>query len=878
MSIEPARKLCLLLSVLMLGSPTAQAVQTIVNGPAGSDEFGQQVVVLPNGNIIVTDPSWDDTANNRTDAGAVYLYSASGTLISTLKGGASNDRIGSAIGGHAIVVLPNGNYVIRSSYWTGGAVGQPKGAVTFGSATAGVSGTVSNGNSLVGQNAGDSLGSGGVFVLPTGNYLVASPFVNGQAGAVTFGSGRFGVAGFPTSSNSLVGSAGNQSVGGDVTVLSNGNYIVMTSSWMGTSVQKGAITLGNGTTGTLGAVNASNSWHGRFDGDLANAAVKALSGGRFAVQLPYLDSATGADVGAVLFGNGSTPGTGPITEANAVLGASAGDNVGIVTELTDGDCVISSPGWRDGSKDNVGAVTFVPGCQFDGTIQAAASLIGSTAGDMVGGEVAGSVVRAFVYPLSDGDFAVASPRFSRNGIAQVGAVTVVSGATGMVGVVGTNNSVVGSTQNDGTALSVTPLTNGNLVAVWPFFDGMAEDVGAATFVPGTAGVAMTVSLTNSVMGDQAFDRVGDEGVAALTNGNYVVMSGYWHANRAAHTFGNGQTGVSGVVSASNSFVGAESFNRVGSMSVLALPNGNYVMANESYGGPESFLVPSNGWVAFANGATGKSGVLASGPNVIIGGPAHSLGSFIVPLANGNFVIPWMGYDGIAAFAGALLYGNQSTGFTTSPNVSNSLLGAQTNDAMGFAYPMANGNYVVEAPGYDNFASVVDAGLITIGRGLGGTVGVPNSNNAVIGNVAGGGGSQTFDYDNRRNQLVVGQRMANRIVLFRPGEASTTTIQSVDPSPAYLGSGTTVSVLVQANSEPVDGRVTVRAVTGETCQSETPQTWTSDTARFTCSMTFASTGTKVLTADYSNSFRTAYSESSSVNLNVQSVQLFSNGFE
>src|SRR5262249_31713479 len=51
--------------------------------------------------------------------------------------------------------LSNGNYVVQSPWWDG-----RRGAVTWGSGTAGVRGTVSAANSLVGGSAGDEVGSG----------------------------------------------------------------------------------------------------------------------------------------------------------------------------------------------------------------------------------------------------------------------------------------------------------------------------------------------------------------------------------------------------------------------------------------------------------------------------------------------------------------------------------------------------------------------------------------------------------------------------------------------------------------------------------------------------------------------------------------------
>src|SRR6516162_5822984 len=45
-------------------------------------------------------------------------------------------------------------------------------------------------------------------------------------------------------------------------------------------------------------------------------------------------------------------------------------------------------------------------------------------------------------------------------------------------------------------------------------------------------------------------------LTTLSNGNYVVSSINWHGNRGAATWGDGTTGVSGVVSEANSLVGS----------------------------------------------------------------------------------------------------------------------------------------------------------------------------------------------------------------------------------------------------------------------------------------------------------------------------------
>src|SRR5262249_54822550 len=176
--------------------------------PAPGNLFGQTVLPLSTGNVVITSP-YDDAGG--TDAGAVYLFSgATGELISTLLGSSPRDTIGEGSPDfEGVIALTNGNFVVVSRHWDNGAVANV-GAVTFGSGTSGVSGVVSAANSLVGST--DQVGGvfGRVTALPNGNYVVSSPdWDNGaavDAGAVTFGDGTRGVTGIVSAANSLVGS------------------------------------------------------------------------------------------------------------------------------------------------------------------------------------------------------------------------------------------------------------------------------------------------------------------------------------------------------------------------------------------------------------------------------------------------------------------------------------------------------------------------------------------------------------------------------------------------------------------------------------------------------------------------------------------------
>src|SRR4051812_29331826 len=146
--------------------PLVPATQIDLTGPAGSGMFGNRVTVLPNGNFVVVDPGFD-APGPVADVGAAYLYDGNTrALISTLTGGTMSDQVGNL----GIVVLTNGNYLIRSQNWNN-PVGPAAnaGAVTWCSATTGCNGVVSASNSLVGSTASDSLGNSSTGVLPLTN-------------------------------------------------------------------------------------------------------------------------------------------------------------------------------------------------------------------------------------------------------------------------------------------------------------------------------------------------------------------------------------------------------------------------------------------------------------------------------------------------------------------------------------------------------------------------------------------------------------------------------------------------------------------------------------------------------------------------------------
>ncbi|MBI2753527.1 MAG: filamentous hemagglutinin N-terminal domain-containing protein [Betaproteobacteria bacterium] len=717
---------------IYLFNGTTGALLSTMTGSASGDSVGSGGVVVLSGvsqnNFVVLSPSWNGSRGAATWGNGTSGFIGGGGTVSSansLVGAAASDQVGSA----GVTVLTNGNYVVSSPNWANVGVTQA-GAVTWGSGTAGVSGTVTSSNSLVGSTAGDQVGSNGITALTNDNYVVSSPFwdnstVAANVGAVTWRNGTAGTTGTVGSGNSLVGSTAVDVVGsGGVTALTNGNYVVKSPSWnnSGTVTVAGAVTWGNGTAGVTGAVSSSNSLVGSTAFDQVGGGgggVTALTNGNYVVSSPLWDLSAFTNVGAVTWGNGTTGTTGTVGSGNSLVGSTGGDAVGFggVVALTIGNYVVASPNWTNGAFTQAGAVTWGNGTTgITGAVTSSNSLVGSTSFDNVG---SGGITA-----LTNGNYVVTSPFWDNSTVvANVGAVTWGNGATGTAGTVSSSNSLVGSTAGDLVGSGgVVALTNGNYVVASPGWNngGTVTAAGAVTWGNGTTGVTGAVASSNSLVGSTSFDNVGSSGVTALTNGNYVVSSPLWDdgtvaANVGAVTWGNGTAGITGTVAAGNSLVGTASGDQVGLDGVTALTNGNYVVRSPKWNG-------NVGAATFGNGATGVTGTV-SASNSLVGSVAFDLATCtegcnevtVIAFSNGNYAVVSSGWDnGTTTDVGAVTFGSGTTGVSGTVSAANSLIGTKASDSVGSGgvTGMSNGNFVVNSLFADNGATV-DAGLVHV---------------------------------------------------------------------------------------------------------------------------------------------------------------------
>ena len=796
-------------AVYLFDGLTGALISTLTGSSANDMVGNGGMMALRNGNYIVLSRNW---ANGATpNAGAVtWANGATGVagVVSTANSlvGTQSGDIGSKRG---VAVLNNGNYLVFSTEWDNGATPNA-GAVTWGNGATGIVGAISAANSLVGTQANDYVGAAGVTELSNGNYVVHSPdWDNGatpNAGALTWANGATGVAGAVSPANSLVGSNTGDMLGQRrVVALSNGNYVALSPEWdNGAFVNAGAVTWGNGAAGVVGAVSTANSLVGAAQNDsVGSGGVVALNNGNYVVSSPNVYSGGAPKAGAVTWGNGATGSVGTVSAANSLVGAMPDDYVGNggVVALNNGNYVVSSYLWDNdkGVTPNAGAVTWGNGSTgVKGLVGADNSLVGVQTNDYVG--------NGGVAALNNGNYVVSSYFWDSGPTLDVGAVTWVNGTTGMVGAVATANSLVGAQRQDNVGYAgVTALRNGHYVVNSPVWDnGTSVNAGAVTWGNGVTGLVGTVAAANSLVGAQTNDNVGSIGIVALNNDNYVVSSPNWDngpmQEAGAVTWGNGATGVVGVVSPANSLVGAQMNDYVGGYSVIALTNGNYVVRSPEW---DQEKTPDVGAVTWGDGTKGVSGVV-SALNSLVGTQANDYlsGSSEVMLHNSATDVsdPQSGPE-----AETMLSVNDVLSATTS------LIDAQTNAYFGYGVvELSNGNYVVSSPLWDNGATPNTGAATWVdgssGRTLDGQNNVTAQNsligaaaNSVISNIEENGAHNSFAStlsEAGNGRVVVAFTDPNQLS-YRQSQQ-----QAISVTPAFLerSLNRAVAVTLQANSD------------------------------------------------------------------------------
>ncbi len=609
--------------------------------------------------------------------------------------------------------------------------------------------------------------NGNVPVADYGDDLVAS-----NAGAVYLFNGETGAL-----ISTITGTTASDQVGSNsISSLTNGNYVIRSSTWdNGAVTDAGAVTWCSGTAGCSGTVSTSNSLVGSTNSDQMGSISMptmflALSNGNYVVSDWNWDNGAVVDAGGAILCNGATNNCAGQTmnTSNSLYGTTASDRIGqgqtfAVIEVGNGNYAISSTIWDNGSVANAGAVTWCNGTTNSCAgqpVSASNSLVGSAANDNVG---------AVLKTLTNGNYVVSSYNWDNGAATNAGAITWCSGATGCFGAVSTSNSLYGTQINDNVgSLPPALLTNGNyVVANYSWNNGATVDVGATTWCNGATGSCngQAVSISNSLYGTTTSDQIGYF-IKALSNGNYITGSPYWDnggkADIGAVVLCNGETGCTpGSVTTSNSLYGSTASDASGSQ-VNPLTNGNYVVAMPGW---NNGATVDAGAVTWCSGTTGCIGVVSTSNSLYgtttsdqVGGSANG-GLYITPLlVNGNYMVSSPFWDnGATANVGALVWCNGTTNSCNGQAVStsNSIYGATANDAIGAVasgsssprvLALANGNFVNCSGGWDN-SPATDVGATTFINGTTGTTGIVSSSNSLYGTTTSDGAASSVGLSN-----------------------------------------------------------------------------------------------------------------------------------
>lgn len=450
-------------------------------------------------------------------------------------------------------------------------------------------------------------GSGGfgkhVTLLANGNFVVADPLYDEGATADVGAVYLYDGATLAVISMLKGSTAGDQVGSGGVEVLQCDAFVVLSPKWDNdTLIDAGAATWADAFTGVNGVVDAGNSLVGEGTGRAAGSVLNELTNGN------YLVRGLGNPAPAT-FSRCDTPTRGTVSLANShfIQRADAA-----FYPLKNGNYVYMSLGsfsWGNGATGTYGG--------YPGT-----SMTGAT---------------GRLYELPNGNFVV---------ITGSSWATWVDGSKGLTGTVSVSNSL-----SLGAALDyyfpLTTLANGNYVLSIPDWNGKR---GAVAWAPGDRPITGTVSSTNSLVGNTPEDYVGyseggtntgiypSRGVSALPNGDYVVISRRWHNGAAEHagavTWGNGETGIRGFISAANSLVGTNVYDFVGGGGVHALKNGGMVVLSPSF---EYYAMQALTW---GSGDEPLVGVVSAANSMMNLGPANwGIDYFtITPLENGANLI------------------------------------------------------------------------------------------------------------------------------------------------------------------------------------------------------------------------------------------------
>lgn len=572
--------------------------------------------------------------------------------------------------GQFVAILANGNIVVSDVFDS--SIGGGNGAVhLYNPATQSIIA------SIYGDATNDNLGSGGIFPLANGNFVIVSPLDGGpnNFGSVMLVNGATGaVIGAPITGDDAGDQLGS---GGGIIELANGNFVISTPLETNGAVPvAGTARLISGVTGLqVGTTFAGNSI---FD-TLGLGGIVALGNGNFVINSPADAGAVGTG-GSIMLVDGSSGAQIGATFA----GDTAADQLGLggVVALANNNFVIASPFDDEGVVDG-GTIMLVNGATG---AQIGVTLEGDVANDRLGFSVIGGVKA-----LANSNFVVSSS-LDDEAFVDGGSIRLVDGATG----VQIGATIAGESASEQLEL-VTVHANNTFVAASPFYDnGATTDVGSIRLFSGTTGLQIGATTT----GDVASDQLGLGSVIQLTNSNYAIASiqdddgGVVDAGSIMLWDGANGNPLGAAI------VGDIASDQLGFGNIIALANDNFAVASIM---DDDGATVDAGSVRLVNGNSGAQ--IAA----IVGDVANDmLGSGnIVALANGNFVIlSDVDNEGGNADVGSVRLINGATG----AQVGSTFVGTVADDLMGAVVaPAATGGDYVLGLGMADKGGLVNSG-------------------------------------------------------------------------------------------------------------------------------------------------------------------------
>lgn len=530
------------------------------------------------------------------------------------------------------------------------------------------------------------------------------------------------LAGLPAASAQqidVLGPPGSGRFGASAVFLSNGDFLVADPGFDGDAADVGAVYLYRRSGELVSRVTGSTA-----NDRIGSGGLFALPGGNAVICSPDWDNGSVVDSGAATWIDGDAGLSGTLSAINSLVADVAGSRLcnmlyGGVVVLTNGNYVVASPDWA-----GVGAMTWGGAASgVRGVVGSTNSLVGSAQGDF------GSTDRTVV-PLTNGSYVVVASSWNAPLVADVGAVAWGDGSRGSHGVISAQNALVGDSAYSATRALVTPLTNGHYVVSFPNWHRDAA-YGAVVWSDGTTGRSGFIDASIALVGTHA-QSLADHSVLALSNGNYLLKAPNADvAKRGALTWGDGDGGTTGVISAANSIVGARDGDQLGTgwaQASAALTNGNYVVCSDSVLNVDATAYGACVW---GDGSRPTSAVIAS-TNALFGTGSGS----VIALTNGHFVIGCsFCTDAQGVAVGAAFWHDGRVGLSGFTSDASGMAGSTLGDQVGYAIALDNGKYALLSSVW-NDGTTERVGAVTVLDGSGPTVGRVSALNSLIGTTYG----------------------------------------------------------------------------------------------------------------------------------------------